>query len=229
MWFTSYCCRWIPHPCLLCAIVMLLHSFSSLPPPKSQQEQFPWSLSFTPPASASNTFRHFLELESFIVIQAFWSERNYVSARSSRSHYQSHPSSPTTFQSYLPPQLYFTHPNQITQSRVTFLCNLRWNTHLSSLASIQGPNQLFQMRQRFIRISSNLKCCIQCSCVASNCALGDCFAEPSCSVCHCLLDLPIADHFNFPSHSSTFLSWASIVRVSPQTGIHHLIFCLDSI
>ncbi|XP_055501020.1 uncharacterized protein LOC129702942 [Leucoraja erinacea] len=113
------------------------------------------------------------------------------------------------------PLVHSSSPTQTTSSPGTFPCNRRvCNTcrFTSSLDFIQGPNQSFQVQQRFTCTSFNLVYCIRCfRCQLlyigeTKRRLGDRFAQHLRSVRTNQPGVPVAQHFNSPSHSESDLS-----------------------
>eukprot|EP00061_Rhincodon_typus_P003519 g20277.t1 len=75
------------------------------------------------------------------------------------------------------------------------------------LTSIPGPEKTFHIRQKFTCTSVNVVYCIRCSrrgflyIGETKWRLGDHFVEDLRSVCDKRHHLPVANHFNSPSHS----------------------------
>eukprot|EP00061_Rhincodon_typus_P013377 g39716.t1 len=85
--------------------------------------------------------------------------------------------------------------------------NFAKNLSLDPQIHLDRPKQPFQIQQRFTCTSSNLIyciCCSQCGCLYSGETkrrLGDQFMDHLCSARTNQPDLPVAIHFNSPSHS----------------------------
>ncbi|XP_078265981.1 receptor-transporting protein 3-like [Rhinoraja longicauda] len=115
---------------------------------------------------------------------------------------------------------------QTTPSPGTFPCNRRCKTcrFTSTLGFIQGPKQPFQVRQTFSCTSSNLVYCIRCKrCELlyigeTERRLSDRFDEHLRSVRHNQPDLPVAKHFNSPSHSESDLSVMGLLQCRSEAG-----------
>eukprot|EP00061_Rhincodon_typus_P002208 g16888.t1 len=77
----------------------------------------------------------------------------------------------------------------------------------SPITSIRGTKQTFHIRQGFTCTSANVVYCIRCSRCGflyigeTKRRLGYCFVEHLRSVCDKRQHLPVANHFNSPSHS----------------------------
>eukprot|EP00061_Rhincodon_typus_P001722 g15569.t1 len=93
----------------------------------------------------------------------------------------------------------------------TFPCNRRFCytcPYTSTLTPIPGSKNTFHLKQMFTFTSANVVYCMRCSPCGRlyngeiNRRLGDRFAEHRRSVFTEQLHLPVANHFNSPSHSS---------------------------
>ncbi|XP_062918402.1 uncharacterized protein LOC134353856 [Mobula hypostoma] len=111
--------------------------------------------------------------------------------------------------------------------------------YTSSLTTIQGPKQSFQVRQHFTCESAGVIYCVRCSRCGllyigeTRRRLGDRFAEHLCSVCQRKQDLPVATHFNSTSHSHSDMSIHGLLYCKDEATLRleeqHLIFHLGSL
>ncbi|XP_059828265.1 mucin-2 isoform X2 [Hypanus sabinus] len=123
----------------------------------------------------------------------------------------------------------------------TYPCKRKCYTcpYTSSLTTIQGPKQSFQVRQHFTCESVGVIYCIQCSQCGllyigeTQHRLGDRFVEHLRSVRHNRQDLPVATHFNSASHSHSNISIHSLLCYHDEAKLRlekqHLIYCLGSL
>ncbi|XP_059821812.1 uncharacterized protein LOC132391972 [Hypanus sabinus] len=134
------------------------------------------------------------------------------------------PSLPTD----LPPGTYPCKRNKCYTCRYT-----------SSLTTIQGPRQSFQVRRHFTCESAGAVYCVRCSRCGllyigeTQRRLGDRFAEHLRSVCQRKQDLPVATHFNSTSHSHSDMSIHGLLYCQNESKLRleeqHLIYWLGSL
>ncbi|XP_048461245.1 uncharacterized protein LOC125484857 [Rhincodon typus] len=146
-------------------------------------------------------------------------------------HLQSDPTTKDIFPS--PPLSAFRRDNSLRDSLVrstlpsssttpgTFPCNRRkcyTCPHTSSLTPIPGPKKTFHIKQMFTCTSANVVYCIRCTRCGflyigeTKRRFGDRFAEHLRSVRNKQLHLPVANHFNSPSHSSDDMSILGLLQ-----------------
>eukprot|EP00061_Rhincodon_typus_P002756 g18384.t1 len=167
-------------------------------------------------------------------------------------HLQSDPSTKDIFPS--PPLSAFRRDRSLHDSLVrstrptsptspnTFPCNCRkcyTCPYIAPLTPIQGPKKTFHIRQMFTCTSTNVVYCIHCSQCGllyigeTKRRLRDRFVEHLRSVHDKRQHLPVANHFNSPSHSLDDMSILGFLQChnddTQKLEEQHLIFRLGSL